>query len=93
MVGEASAIDFRAFGDRVIAYLYNPFDDIVMSAVLRNLAQQPCVLIYTNPTHAQLPEQFGFRLHSHKRKSFHVNQETMIFISSHLQVCDLHQPP
>jgi len=84
VVGEASAIDFRAFGDRVIAYLYNPFDDTVMSAVLRNLAQQPCVLIYTNPTHAQLPGQFGFRLHSHKRKSFHVNQETMIFISSHL---------
>jgi len=90
VVGEASAIDFRAFGDRLIAYLYNPFNDFILSAVLRKLSQQPCVLIYTNPTHAQLPEQFGFRLHSHKRKSFHVNQETMIFISSLLWTEDLH---
>jgi len=90
VVGEASAIDFRAFGDRLIAYLYNPFNDFILSAVLRKVSQQPCVLIYTNPTHAQLPEQFGFRLHSHKRKSFHVNQETMIFISSLLWTEDLH---
>jgi len=93
VVGEASAIDFRAFGDRLIAYLYNPFDEFILSVVLRNLSQQLCVLIYTNPTHAQLPEQFGFRLHSHKRKSFHVNQETMIFVSSLLWADDLHQPP
>ena len=88
VVGEASAIDFKAFGDHVVAYLYNPFDAVVLSAVLQNLARQPCVLIYTNPTHAQLPERFGFRLHAHKRKSFHVNQETMIFISSHLRTDD-----
>jgi hypothetical protein len=90
MVGEASAIDFGAFGDRVIAYLYNPFDDFVLSTVLQNLAQQPSILVYTNPIHAKLPEKFGFRLHSHKRKSFHVNQETMIFISLHLRADDLH---
>jgi len=93
VVGEASLIDFRDFGDQVIAYLYNPFDDVVLRAVLRNLAQQPCVLIYTNPTHGHLPEQFGFRLHSHKRKSFHVNQETMIFTSSHARADPLDQPP
>jgi hypothetical protein len=71
-------------GERLIAYLYNPFDEVVLTAVLRNLAQQPCILIYTNPTYSDLPLQFGFRLHHHKQKSFHVNQETMIFVQDRI---------
>ena len=84
LVAEASAMNFRALGERLIAYLYNPFDEVVLTAVLRKLAQQPCILIYTNPTYSDLPLQFGFRLHHHKRKSFHVNQETMVFVQDRI---------
>lgn len=84
LVAEASALNFRALGERLIVYLYNPFDEVVLTAVLRKLAQQPCILIYTNPTCSDLPLQFGFRLHHHKRKSFHVNQETMIFVQDRI---------
>jgi len=83
VVCDASHYDYRAAGERLIAYLYNPFDDALLARVLDRLAEQPTILVYTNPNYRELPLRYGFRVVHHKPKAFHVNQETLIFSNVH----------
>ncbi len=87
---EASAADFTEWGEQVIAYLYNPFDEVVLATVMQTLVRQRAILIYNNPVHAKVPITAGFALIHHQRKTFHVNQETMIFASPS---CALNRSP
>ncbi|NBW00671.1 MAG: class I SAM-dependent methyltransferase [Betaproteobacteria bacterium] len=76
----ADATDFRyeTLGNGLIAYLYNPFDNVILDKVLRQLRRIPCVVIYNIPTHADCLPAHGFEL-IHQRRGINQNQETKIF--------------
>ncbi|GGY27970.1 class I SAM-dependent methyltransferase [Paludibacterium paludis] len=80
-VGDATQIDFAVYGERVIVYLYNPFDAVILNAMLDRLAGRDCVIVYNNPVHHRVIAERGFSLVD-ARTGFHPNAQTMIFASA-----------
>lgn len=77
-VMDATAMDYSRLGQGLIVYLYNPFDAVVLDAVLTRLRTIPCLVIYNIPTHAEVLPRHGFAL-IHERSGSNQNQETKIF--------------
>ena len=49
------------FGKKTnIYYLYNPFDEIILSKVINNIGRQKCFVVYNNPVHTDLFIESGF---------------------------------
>ena len=78
LVCDATEMDYSALGPGLIAYLYNPFDAVVLDRVLCRLRTLPCILIYNIPTHADRVHGHGFTL-LHERHGSHQNQSTTIY--------------
>lgn len=60
------AENFKIPDDNIVLYFYNPFDEYVMRQVLSNIEasfrryHRNMILIYTNPIHHELIDQFDF---------------------------------
>lgn len=78
IAADATNFHYGGLGNGLIAYLYNPFDDVILDQVLRQLRRIPCVVIYNIPTHADCFPRHGFEL-IHQRRGVNQNQETKIF--------------
>jgi len=78
MVCDAAAMDYGSLGNGLIAYLYNPFDGVLLDKVLARLRTIPCVLIYNIPTHADRVPVHGFSV-IHERNGANQNQATIIY--------------
>lgn len=68
------------FGDRLILYLYNPFDGKALGKLLDNLAVESGVIIYNNPVYGEVPLQKGWDIVCECR-GFHPNQHLIIYAS------------
>ena len=82
LLADAAAMDYAQLGPGVIAYLYNPFDAVILNAVLTRLRTIPTIVIYNIPTHSDVIGGHGF-IPIHARRGINQNQETHIF-SNHL---------
>jgi SAM-dependent methyltransferase len=78
LVADASETDYANFGQALIAYLYNPFDAVILNATLKRLRVIPTILIYNIPTHADQVSQHGFNC-VHERTGPNQNQSTKIY--------------
>ncbi len=78
LIADASKTDFSSFGPALIAYLYNPFDAVILNATLKRLRVIPTILIYNIPTHADQVPQHGFTC-VHERTGPNQNQSTKIY--------------
>ncbi len=79
-LADATAFDFTALDDRLIVYLYNPFDESIMKQMLEHLPANT-VVIYNNPVHASLFREPEFRV-LHRRHGWHPNAQTTIFLKT-----------
>lgn len=62
IVCDAAVQDFHEFQSPVIAYFYNPFDEVVLKKVLTSLKTVKSVIIYNNPCHQDVFVEMGFQL-------------------------------
>jgi SAM-dependent methyltransferase len=74
---DATEFDYDALGPRLIVYLYNPFDDVIMSRVLERLASRAVIVVYNNPVHEEVLRNAGFAMLAEKR-GFHPQAETVV---------------
>lgn len=74
---EATSVPFSQEKIQLVAYMYNPFDENVMTRVISELLQGK-ILVYTNPVHRQLIGQSGFSTIG-KRRGWHQNLNTNIY--------------
>jgi SAM-dependent methyltransferase len=75
---DATQINQSDFGERLIVYLYNPFDEIILGKVLDNLIMLKTIIIYNNPVHSNLLLEKGWNV-VHQHSGFHPNQHTIIY--------------
>ena len=75
---DACTFDYSGLGNGLIAYLYNPFDDVILDKTLTQLRRIPCIIVYNIPVHAEVLPAHGFEL-IHERRGVNQNQETKIY--------------
>lgn len=78
MVADAAAFDYAALATPLIVYLYNPFDAVILSRVLKKLRDIPTLIVYNIPTHSEEMARSGFWL-LESRRGDNQNQNTMLF--------------
>jgi SAM-dependent methyltransferase len=74
---DATEFDYRSLGNRLIVYLFNPFDDVILRAVLQRLEGHSVLVIYNNPEQEHVLRDGGYRLLAEKR-GFHPQAETIV---------------
>lgn len=77
-VADAATYDFSEFGRKLIIYLYNPFNDVILGRLTRNLDNVTAIVIYNNPVHASVLMEHGYRLIYEKMGRYGITT-TMIF--------------
>jgi SAM-dependent methyltransferase len=78
IIADATNVDYAAFGERLIIYLYNPFDDVMLGRALDKITTGDVWVIYNNPVHSVELLNRGFGLIS-ERLGFHPNGRTSVF--------------
>jgi len=78
---DATLLDFSSYGTKLIAYLYNPFDEIILAEVIGKIAEIPSMIVYNNPVHADLFARHGYEI-AYQKIGFHPNANTIIFSNS-----------
>lgn len=59
---DATQLRYSDFGDNLIVYLYNPFDDKILEKVIQKMTNREIFIIYNNPVHAHILSDNGFNL-------------------------------
>ena len=75
---DAMTHDLRRHGEKLILYMFNPFNTTVMLQMLRNLRDWPTVIIYNVPACDQIIRASGYRVIS-ERQGSNQNQTTVIY--------------
>ena len=76
---DTTDVDFQDFGQHLILYLYNPFDELIMRNFLNRLENiDDCYIAYINPIHREVFLEFGFKI-LHDEQSWHPNLSFTIF--------------
>jgi len=75
---DATQTNYCDFGDKIILYFYNPFDEIIMEKVLDKLHLLKTIIIYNYPVHSDLIIQKGWEI-IHQHNGFHPNLRTIIY--------------
>jgi len=84
---DATRLDFAEYGKKIIAYLYNPFDEVILAAVIERLSGIPSLIVYNNPVHAELFERYGYKM-IYRKRGFHPNAHTAIFSNCPRTIAD-----
>lgn len=75
---DATTLDYAQLGSRFIIYLYNPFDDAILTHVLDALATFPTIIIYNNPVHHDVLLTHQYVMID-EHVGFHPNCQTRIY--------------
>ena len=75
---DAATQDVRRYGEKLILYMYNPFEAMIMLQFLRNLKNWPTVLVYNVPTCDRLVRTNGFKV-IHERSGPNQNLNNIIY--------------
>ena len=82
-VCDATQFDFWQLGDKLIIYMFHPFDDVIMCKFLENLRGLKTIIIYNNPVHKGVVLDFGYSV-IYQKTGWHLMQSTTIFASEDL---------
>jgi len=75
---DASEVDYPAISTKLILYLFNPFDGVVLTRLTEALRPCAVVLIYNNPEHANVLAQSKFTVIAEK-PGFHPQGTTVVY--------------
>ncbi len=78
LYADATTLDYTQFGNAFIVYLYNPFDDTILTKVLDVLAPFPTIIIYNNPVHHDVLLTHQYHVID-EHMGFHPNCQTRIY--------------
>ena len=78
LLADAIKVNYADFGEKLIVYLYNPFNRKMFLRFVNKLKNKNIFLIYNNPIHHDILIHHGFSL-LYQKKGFHPNCHTMIF--------------
>lgn len=79
---DATKTRFQAYGDKLIIYLANPFDEFILEKVITNLSSSKSIIIYNYPVHGEIIVKHGYKLIYEKMGSLPLAQ-TRIY-SNHI---------
>ena len=71
-------IDINLFKKNIILYLYNPFDEKILSQILNLFKTKNIIAIYNNPIHSKIFKKYKYNM-LFDQKSWHPNKEYKIF--------------
>jgi SAM-dependent methyltransferase len=71
-------VETDVFGERNIAYLFNPFDEEMLDDFLCRFSKANSIIIYNVPVHFGLLSQHGYKK-LYEKRGFHPQAHTMIF--------------
>ena len=77
--GDASAFDFSIFGENVIYFLNNPFNEKIIVKFLEKLNNKKIIIIYNNPIHHKCFYNYNFKL-IYENFGWHPNCQTKLFL-------------
>ncbi len=76
---DITKIDFNNFKKNLVIYMYNPFDEKILSDFLFLIRNNNVCIIYNNPVHKQVLINSGFDL-VYEQKRWHVNCDFTLFV-------------
>ena len=77
---DASEIDGCLFKKKLLLYLYNPFDSLILKKFLSRLNDKNIVLIYNNPVHSYVLDEMGYEK-VYTKDSWHSSGRFIIYKS------------
>jgi hypothetical protein len=75
---DALDVDYDAFGENLIFYLYNPFNECILENFLRKINKKNVYIISNGPTYFDLIISHGYKIIKYW-EGFHPNTNTVIF--------------
>ena len=82
-VCDATRFDYRGLGDKLILYMFHPFDSLALQELLKALSNLKTVIIYNNPVHEDVIRDFGYRM-IYQKTGWNLCMWTTIFVSENL---------
>ena len=82
-VGDVTRFDYRGLGDKLILYMFHPFDGVVLRELLNSLTELKTVIIYNNPVHEDVITDFGYRT-IYQKTGWNLCMWTSIFVSENM---------
>ncbi len=79
VVADAVTFNYAALSDKIMIYMFNPFDEIILQRVLDSLKGLKTVLIYFNADHEALVARNGWT-EVHRRKGFWGFNRSIIYV-------------
>ncbi len=77
--GDITKIDFDSFKRNLVIYMYNPFDENILSEFISLLGNKNVCIIYNNPVHQQTLIDGGFHI-VYEQKGRHKNYDFTLFV-------------
>jgi SAM-dependent methyltransferase len=77
LIKDITELSFDSSNAKYIFYLYNPFDEILLTVFLDKIYKIECYIIYVNPVHAKLLEESSNLLT--KKKFWHDSKSMNIY--------------
>ena len=81
LINDITQVETNIFKNTLLIYLYNPFDELIMKEFLIKFRSKKIILIYNNPVHSNLFEDFGY-VCVHSEKKWHPNANFNIYKST-----------
>lgn len=82
IMSDIVSVDFKLLGENLILFLYNPFDQFILSKLILNLAGIRALVVYVNPAHREVLLEHGFASRL-KQENWHPNLSFEVFESPH----------
>ena len=60
VVADAVTFNYAEIGEKLIIYLFNPFDEVIFQKFLDSIKTLKTIIIYNNPNHQQIVVQNGW---------------------------------
>jgi SAM-dependent methyltransferase len=74
---DARNVDYAAMGERLIVFLFNPFDQALLAQVVARIAGTRHLIVYVNPRYQAFLQGTGYRL-LWRRQGWHTNDTIAI---------------
>ncbi len=78
LVQDASKINPEQFGNRFILYLYNPFNENILSKMIGRFTSYETIVVYNNPVHGDFLLSKGYSIIL-SNNGFHGNLHTNVY--------------
>lgn len=75
---DITSLDLKLVSDKLILYLYNPFDEVILENLMQCVSAIDCLIVYVNPVHEKIIRKYNFNT-IYKSSGFYPSQNVIIF--------------